>query len=146
MSTAEQAPDPAAIARTVSAAHLRARVDPAEVDMVVTDSATTSLDTRHEAQGLARVFADAQPGPLITTIAGALDQTPGGASLHSVAVALHSLQSGWVPPAAGPSPVTATRIKLVLGTPAERTVRVAQVNVLGAAGTSAVVMLGSRSR
>ncbi|MBB5868923.1 3-oxoacyl-[acyl-carrier-protein] synthase II [Allocatelliglobosispora scoriae] len=138
--------DPAAIASTISVAHLRAGVDPAEVDLVVADSPTTSLDFRHEASGLARVFAENQPGPLVTTIAGALDQTPGGAPLHSVAVALHSLQSGWVPPAAGPPPVTATKINLVLGTPSERTVRIAQVNALGAAGTSAFVVLGSRAR
>jgi 3-oxoacyl-[acyl-carrier-protein] synthase II len=89
--------DPAPLVRTMQAAMVDAGVMPADVAVVFAAANGAPALDRAEAQALSRLFGE--PGPLVTSIKGAVGEC-GASGAASVAAALLCGRAGTVPPIA----------------------------------------------
>lgn len=99
--------DPAPLVRTMQAAIADAGATPADVAVVLAAANGAPALDRIEAQALSRLFG--APGPLVTSIKGALGES-GASGAAAVAAALLCGRAGEVPPIAGlidPDPAAA---------------------------------------
>ncbi|MEU6720246.1 beta-ketoacyl synthase N-terminal-like domain-containing protein [Nonomuraea sp. NPDC046802] len=135
------APDREGILRAMRQAFERAGRAPGEVDVVYAHGTGTALNDPVEAAALRELHGS--PGPLVTAVKGAVGHTSGGSALLSVAMAVHSMEMGLVPPVTGlrdPLP-EADGLRLVRGAPHAADVVTAQVDAFGFGGVNAVSLL-----
>ncbi|SCF03590.1 3-oxoacyl-[acyl-carrier-protein] synthase II [Micromonospora viridifaciens] len=142
----ETAPDPDGLRAAMTDAYRRAGLRPDDVGLVLAHGTGTALNDPTEAGVLAGLFADAEPGPLVTGIKGAIGHTSGSAGLMSLLVAVEALRHGQVPPVVGlRTPIAeAAPLNLVVGEPVGTDARVAQVNAFGFGGVNAVCLVEVR--
>ena len=141
----ETAPDVDGIRRAVLDALRRAGREPTDVDVVVAHGTGTRLNDPTEAAALRDVYGAVRPGPLVTGLKGAVGHTSGTSPLTSLAVAVHVLRTGAVPPVVGlrtPLPEGAG-LRLVVGAPVTAEVGVVQVDSFGFGGVNAVSLLAA---
>lgn len=139
----ETAPDPTGIAAAMTEAHRRARVAPADVDVVIAHGTGTVLNDRVEAAALTGVFTDHGASPLVTGIKSATGHTSGASALMSLVAAVEALRTGRVPPVTGlrePDP-EAAHLRLVTGGATAADVTAVQVDAFGFGGVNAVAVL-----
>ena len=141
----ETAPDRAGIRRAIVDALDRARLAPADVDLVIAHGTGTALNDPVEAELIGEVLAADGPGPLITAVKGAVGHTSGGSALLSVDVAMRCMAAGVVPPIAGLRCLLdeGSGLRFVMGSPEHATIRVAQINAFGFGGVNSITMLGA---
>jgi 3-oxoacyl-[acyl-carrier-protein] synthase II len=138
----ETAPDVEGIIAGMRDAHHRARVEPADIDLVLAHGTGTALNDPTEATALARVFGEAYGRAAVTAIKGATGHTSGAAALMSLIVALQSLHGGRVPAVAGLSEAIGEAAGLGLVTAARPlNGRLAQINAFGFGGVNAVAVV-----
>jgi 3-oxoacyl-[acyl-carrier-protein] synthase II len=139
----ETAPDRSGIARAVGDALERTGRTPQDVDVIFAHGTGTAQNDPAEADVIRSVFDRAEPGPLITAIKGAVGHTSGASALTSLAMAVHSLRRGVVPPVVGlRTPLAeADGLRLVVGAPRPAPLTVAQVNAFGFGGVNAVTLV-----
>ena len=144
----ETAPDSRGILAAMRDALNRADREPSNVDLVVAHGTGTALNDPTEALALRELYADCQPGPLVTGIKGAVGHTSGGSALLSVAMALCCLRTGVVPAICGlrvPLP-EAEGVRLVSSGPVRVAARTVQVNSFGFGGVNAVTLVEAVGR
>ncbi|MEU4213040.1 beta-ketoacyl synthase N-terminal-like domain-containing protein [Streptomyces sp. NPDC026206] len=137
----QTAPDAAGVRASIHDAQARARLTPAEIDLVLLHATGTPLNDRTEAEVTAEVFAGTRPA--LTGIKSLTGHTSGSAGLLSLIVALRALETGVVPPIAGlrdPLPEGAG-LHLVRDEPLSAPLKVAQVNGFGFGGVNAVAIV-----
>lgn len=139
----ETAPDPSGIARAVGDALERTGLAADDVDVIFAHGTGTAQNDPAEAEIIRSVFDRAEPGPLVTAIKGAVGHTSGTSALTSLAMAVHSLRRGVVPPVVGlRTPLAeASCLRLVVGAPRPAPLAVAQVNAFGFGGVNAVTLV-----
>jgi len=139
----ETAPDPDGIRRAMAGAFERAGRAAREVDVVYAHGTGTVLNDPAEAAVLTDVFGSDGAGPLVTAVKGAVGHTSGTSALTSLAMAVHSLRAGVVPPVVGlREPLGEGRgLRLVRDRPRSADVRLAQINAFGFGGVNAVSLI-----
>jgi 3-oxoacyl-[acyl-carrier-protein] synthase II len=139
----ETAPDPAGIRRAMTDALTRAGREPREVDLVFAHGTGTRLNDPVEAGVLRELYGTGEQAPLVTAVKGSVGHTSGVSPLTSLAVAVHTLRRGVVPPIAGLRQPLAegAGLRFVHGRPRATAVRLAQVNAFGFGGVNAVTLL-----
>lgn len=140
------APDLAGITAVIEAAHTRAAIQPAQVDVVLAHGTGTALNDGIEATALAKVFAGTA-GPLVTAIKSMTGHTSGASGLMGVVVATHILRTGRIPPIVGlTEPMAqAQDLRLVTAT-TDLDTALAQVQAFGFGGVNAVAILEKGDR
>ncbi|MFI6213461.1 beta-ketoacyl synthase N-terminal-like domain-containing protein [Nocardia brasiliensis] len=137
------APDADGMARSMSDAHIRAGIVPADVDLVVMHGTATVLNDVTESTAHRGAFGNAAAHPLLTGLKGYLGHTSGAASMMSLVVALQAIRDGRVPAIAGlrePIPEVAG-LSLVAGAAQTADVSLAQINGFGFGGVNAVAVV-----
>jgi 3-oxoacyl-[acyl-carrier-protein] synthase II len=141
----ETAPDVGGIRRAMLDALRRAGRKADEVDVVYAHGTGTDLNDPTEASVLREVFGENGTGPLVTAVKGAVGHTSGAAPLTSLAMAIHSLREGVVPPVVGlrRTLLEGTGLRFVRERPRRTPVRLAQVNAFGFGGVNAVSLVAA---
>ena len=141
----ETAPDLTGIRRAVLDALRRAGRGPTEVDVVYAHGTGTDLNDPTEAAVLREVFGTDAAGPLVTAVKGAVGHTSGAAALTSLAMAVHSLREGVVPPVVGlrRTLMEGVGLRFVRDRPQPARVGLVQVNAFGFGGVNAVSLVGA---
>lgn len=137
----ETAPSATGICAAVLDAYSRAHRDPVSVDLVVAHGTGTALNDPVECQVLRDTVA--RGGPLVTAIKGAIGHTSGASALHSLDAAIRSIRTGQIPPVVGLRAAIpeAEGLRLVIGSPARKAVRTAQVDSFGFGGVNAITLI-----
>jgi 3-oxoacyl-[acyl-carrier-protein] synthase II len=141
----ETAPDAAGIRRAMLDALRRTGRSAAEVDVVYAHGTGTDLNDPTEAAVLREVFGTNGTGPLVTAVKGAVGHTSGAAPLTSLAMAVHSLREGVVPPVVGlrRTLMEGVGLRFVRDQPQRVPVDLVQVNAFGFGGVNAVSLVGA---
>ncbi|HEX5407894.1 MAG TPA: 3-oxoacyl-ACP synthase [Pseudonocardiaceae bacterium] len=128
-------------------AHARARVSSADIDLVMLHGSGTDLDEHIEMSALSTVFADHDPGPLMTAVRPGGGPALGGSGLLSLVMAVCAMETGAVPPEGGNShPIAESAgFLMVSRKPVIADVAVAQIDAFGLGGVNAVAIV-ERSR
>jgi 3-oxoacyl-[acyl-carrier-protein] synthase II len=139
----ETAPDAAGIAAAMTQALRRSGREPGDVDVVFAHGTGTELNDPVEAAVLREVFGSADPGPLITAVKGAVGHTSGASALTSLAMAVHTLRDGVVPPVVGLRQPLAegAGLRFVSDRPRTGDFGLVQVNAFGFGGVNAVSLI-----
>ncbi|WP_067539258.1 beta-ketoacyl synthase N-terminal-like domain-containing protein [Nocardia crassostreae] len=138
------APDVHGMARSMSDAHTRAGIVPADLDLVVMHGTATVLNDVTESTAHREVFGDDADHPLVAGVKGYLGHTSGAASMMSLVVALQAIRYGRVPAIAGlrePIPEAAD-LSLVTGAAQAADISLAQINGFEFGGVNAVAVIG----
>lgn len=139
----ETAPDHTGILRAMRDAFDRAGRTPGDVGVVYAHGTGTALNDPAEARALAELFGECDPGPLVTAVKGAVGHTSGGSALLSLAMAVHGLEAGVVPPVSGlrrPLP-EAAGLRLVRDAPMRTAASTVQIDAFGFGGVNAVALI-----
>ncbi|WP_447007141.1 beta-ketoacyl synthase N-terminal-like domain-containing protein [Saccharothrix isguenensis] len=137
------APEPGSIAEVIRDAHAAAEVRPDEVDLVLLHGTGTMANDTGEATAMAEVFGTEVKHPVMTAMKSMTGHTSGASGLHSLIMALKSIEQDRVSPTLhleDQIPVAAdfriaTREHLGEG------LFVAQVNGFGFGGVNAVAIV-----
>jgi 3-oxoacyl-[acyl-carrier-protein] synthase II len=137
------APHRAGILAAIREAHRRAGIGPEQVGLVMLHGTATPLNDATEAAVLAECFGGCPSPPVMTAIKSMTGHTLGGSGLLSLVVAVHSLDSGRVPPIWGlRQPIAEARgLRLARGCVVEPGLRLAQVDSFGFGGINAVAIV-----
>jgi 3-oxoacyl-[acyl-carrier-protein] synthase II len=137
------APDPASIERAIRDAYARARLGPAEIDLLLLHGTGTPLNDEAEAAAVGQALGAAAGVPLMTAVKSAVGHTGGASGLHALVTAVQAMRTGLVPPVLGlTEPIEAVRdFRLVRDRAAPAQIDVAQVNSFGFGGLNAVAVL-----
>jgi 3-oxoacyl-[acyl-carrier-protein] synthase II len=141
----ETAPSTAGICRAVLDALRRSGRGAAEVDVVYAHGTGTDLNDPTEAAVLHEVFGANGTGPLVTAVKGAVGHTSGAAPLTSLAMAVHTLRDGVVPPVVGlrRTLMQGAGLRFVRDEPQRLAARLVQVNAFGFGGVNAVSLVSA---
>jgi 3-oxoacyl-[acyl-carrier-protein] synthase II len=141
----ETAPEPAGIRRAVLDALRRAGREATEVDVVYAHGTGTDLNDPTEAAVLHDVYGTKATGPLITAVKGAVGHTSGVAPLTSLAMAVHTLREGVVPPIVGlrRTLMEGAGLRFVRDRPQRLAARLVQIDAFGFGGVNAVSLVGA---
>lgn len=136
-------PDVGGVTRVIRAAHERAEVKPEDIDLVIVHGSGTRHNDEVESLALTDVFAQAAPGPLVTSIKSGVGHTCGGSGLLSLVVAVLALRLGAVPPIRDLTDrmPEAEDLRLVAGEPAVGDFTTAQIHAIGLGGINAVAVV-----
>lgn len=136
------APDSANIAVAMRAAHRRADVTPADIDLVMLHGTGTIANDLGEALAMREVYGAHIGHPLCTAMKSMTGHTSGASGLHSLITALQSMTTG----RAVPVPTLEKPIEELSGfrladEAAEASGRLAQINAFGFGGINAVAVV-----
>jgi 3-oxoacyl-[acyl-carrier-protein] synthase II len=139
----ETAPSLQGIADSISDAHRRAHVTPADIDLIMAHGTGTALSDPVEALAIKQVFGAAAERVLITALKSMLGHTSGASGLMSVIVAVEAMRRGRVPPTTGltDSIDEAQDLNIVVGDARVAEMCIAQVNAFGFGGVNAVAIV-----
>jgi 3-oxoacyl-[acyl-carrier-protein] synthase II len=143
----ETAPDVDGIRRAMTDALKRAGRAPGEVDVVFAHGTGTALNDTAEATMLAEIFGTGQDAPLVTAVKGAVGHTSGASALTGLAMAVHTLATGMVPPVIGLREPLAegAGVRFVRDRRQDAHVTLVQVDAFGFGGVNAVSLLAGLS-
>lgn len=139
----ETAPDVGGIARAMTNAHQRAKINPHDVDVIFVHGTGTHLNDATEAAAMRQVFGDAIKSIPISGLKSMTGHTSGASGLVGVVTAIESLRSELIPPTAEFStPMDEAQDMLVVyDRSVQQALSFAQVNAFGFGGVNAVAII-----
>lgn len=137
------APDSANIAVAMRAAHRRADVTPADIDLVMLHGTGTIANDLGEAMAMREVYGADLGRPLCTAMKSMTGHTSGASGLHSLITALQSMDTGRVVPVPTlEKPIDELNgVRIARGEAIPVSARLAQINAFGFGGINAVAMV-----
>ena len=137
------APRQDGIVAAMREAQRRARIAPADVDLLVAHGTGTEQNDRTEALAIGEVFGGRTVPVPITGLKSMVGHTSGASGLVGVVAALEAMRRSLIPPTAYVSALIdeARDLDLVAGGARVAEARIAQVNAFGFGGLNAVVIL-----
>ncbi|MEK8104419.1 hypothetical protein NKG94_03215 [Micromonospora sp. M12] len=137
------APDAANIAIAMRAAHRRAGVTPADIDLVMLHGTGTIANDLGEALAMREVYGADLGRPMCTAMKSMTGHTSGASGLHSLITALQSMDTGRVVPVPTlEKPIDElSGVRIARGEAIPVSARLAQINAFGFGGINAVAMV-----
>ncbi|HKP94810.1 MAG TPA: beta-ketoacyl-[acyl-carrier-protein] synthase family protein [Fibrobacteria bacterium] len=131
------------IQRAMTDAYDRARVEPAQIGLMMVHGTGTAANDMTEAKAIVGLMGQAGGGVMISGLKSMTGHTSGASGLVGVVTAVKAMERGLVPPTLGfNEPLAeAPGLDVVHGKAREARVNLAQVNAFGFGGVNAVAIL-----
>ena len=137
------APEAGSIARVIANAHRSADVTPGDIDLVILHGTGTMANDTGESTAMAEVFGTEVKRPVMTGMKSMTGHTSGASGLHSLIMALRSIEQGRVSPTLHLEDQIeeAADFRIATGEVTGETLNIAQVNGFGFGGVNAVAVV-----